>query len=360
MAKSDSKKKIAVDTSSGSMAFNRFEMQISQVLHMAIELYATSDFLIILDHYDDITLFDDAQNPNVVSYYQMKTSDEYILFSTALKEEWITKLYIQQDNPDWLVKELGLITNCPLHATITKAESAEGKQETVVIDAARTPVTSFREELLTKIKQDIADKKGISVDDVDLSKMVHIKTTLSIERHRDIVEKELGDFLNEKFSNITLDSVKTIFSTMIEVLTKRQSVETLDATTSFDEVRLKKGFTRDELDKVISRSMLISIPEITEIVPYFQETEKLEMFNAFTQITGDRMKKDAVLERILVALDDEMKVTAIQKGETAAEYIIRIADIVRAKDLRLSAIRDVMYTRVLGTCVFINSMRVKQ
>ena len=30
---------IAVDTGSGSMSYNRFEMQVSQILHMAIEIF---------------------------------------------------------------------------------------------------------------------------------------------------------------------------------------------------------------------------------------------------------------------------------------------------------------------------------
>lgn len=354
------KKAIAIDTSSGSMAFNRFEMQISQVLHMAIELYDTRDFLFVLDHYDDITLFDDASNPQVVSYYQMKTSDEHILFSTALKDDWITKLYIQQEKSDWLVKELGLITNCPVHISISKVEAKDKKSVTVILDKEKTPFVSFREEIISKIKGDIAEKSNISIDDVDLSKMVHIKTTLSIERHRDIVEKELTDFLNDKYSSISVDSVKTIFSTLIALLTKKQSVENLDENAVFDKVRAKKGISRSDLDKVISRSMLISIPDINAIVPHFAEDELLNMFNAYTQISGDRMKKDIVLENLILSLDEEMQQLKIEKDETVAFYVRRISESVRNKDRYLSAIRDEMYIRVLGTCVFINKMRVRQ
>ena len=50
-------KEVVVDTGSGSMAYNRFEMQVSQTLHMAIELFDSLDYLLVLDYYDDITLF---------------------------------------------------------------------------------------------------------------------------------------------------------------------------------------------------------------------------------------------------------------------------------------------------------------
>ena len=41
---------IAVDTSSGSMSYNRFEMQVSQTLHMAIEIFDNLDYLFVLDY----------------------------------------------------------------------------------------------------------------------------------------------------------------------------------------------------------------------------------------------------------------------------------------------------------------------
>ncbi len=47
----------SLDKKSGSLAYNRFEMQISQTLHMAIELYSNLNYLLVLDHhYDDISV----------------------------------------------------------------------------------------------------------------------------------------------------------------------------------------------------------------------------------------------------------------------------------------------------------------
>ena len=85
---------------------------------MAIELYPNLNYLLVLDHYDDITLFDDDVLPETVSYYQMKTSEDSISIDTAISEDWIAKLYEQLSNPEWFVKELGLITNCPLRVSV--------------------------------------------------------------------------------------------------------------------------------------------------------------------------------------------------------------------------------------------------
>lgn len=88
------KSKVAsIDTKAGSLAYNRLDMQASQALHMAIELFSNLNYLLVLDHYDDITIFDDDKSPRTVSYYQMKTNEESISINTALSEKWLEKLY---------------------------------------------------------------------------------------------------------------------------------------------------------------------------------------------------------------------------------------------------------------------------
>lgn len=115
------------DTKGGSIGYNRLDMQVSQALHMAIELYPNLNYLLIMDHYDDITLFDDEAAPKVVSYYQMKTSEDTISIDTAISEKWLSKLYSHLSNVELIVKELGLITNTPLRVTV-KIDGDGGKK----------------------------------------------------------------------------------------------------------------------------------------------------------------------------------------------------------------------------------------
>lgn len=51
-----------------------------------------------------------------------------------------------------------------------------------------------------------------------------MRTILSIPSHKEIVEQEMGTFLHKKYPKITMDSVKTIFNTMIDLLTRRQQM----------------------------------------------------------------------------------------------------------------------------------------
>lgn len=182
----------------------------------------------------------------------MKTNEEAISISTVLSEDWLVKLYTQLERPTWLVKELGLITNCPLKVTVkVKGRDGKSKNKTKIYTAEKTPFSNFNSTTIDKIKQDIAKKKGIKPEDVDLTKFVHMRTTLSIPKHREIVEQELGNFLHRKYPRITMDVVKAIMGAMLEILTKRQRYELLSENAPYNEVREKKV-----LQKVIFLGLL--------------------------------------------------------------------------------------------------------
>ena len=89
-----------------------------------------------------------------------------------------------------------LITNCPLVVSVTtKKDNGKNEKERKLFTSEKTSFLEFNPVTISKIKEDIAKKKGIDVDSVDLTKFFHIRTTLSIPRHREIVEQEMGDFL---------------------------------------------------------------------------------------------------------------------------------------------------------------------
>lgn len=353
-------KEVVVDTSSGSMAYNRFEMQVSQTLHMAIELFDSLDYLLVLDYYDDITLFDNESDPETVSYFQMKTNEEAISISTAISEDWLVKLYNQLERPEWLVKELGLITNCPLKVVVqTKDDKGKAKTEKMSYTAEKTSFSVFNPITVDKIKKDIAKKKGISPEKVDLSKFVHMRTTLSIPRHKGIVEQEMGEFLHKKYPRITIDSVKTIFSAMIDILTRRQQYELLSENAEYSEVREKKGVSQKDFARVIDEAMLISIPPFNEIilVSGLTEDEKYKASFEYTRIMADAQAKSESFTNLFIrarkAANDNMKKT----DETIWCYVNRLCDRVYAGNYIIESIYNRMYVCVLEICILINEMR---
>lgn len=304
------KSDVKVDTHSGSMAYNRLDMQVSQTLHMAIELFDNLDYLFVLDYYDDITLFDNDVNPDVVSYYQLKTNEESISINTAIANDWLAKLYTQLENPEWIVKELGLITNCPLKVTVSiKGETGKRKNKTNSYVAERTSFSQFNPITIELIKKDIASKKGIKVEDVDLSKFVHMRTTLSIPKHKEIVEQEMLNFLHAKYPKMTIDSHKTIFNAMIEILTKRQSYELLSDNADYSEVRQKKGISKKDFQRVIDEAIDISVPPFEEVekLSGLKEDDLYKISYEYTKLIADSQKSTESFINVFRKLQSLMK-----------------------------------------------------
>lgn len=352
-------KKIIIDTGAGSMAYNRLDMQVSQTLHMAIELYDSLDYLFILDYYDDITLFDDEKNPDIVSYYQMKTHEESISISTAISEDWLSKLYAQLYRTDCVVKELGLITNCPLKISV-RTQGIDGKQHlnTDTLTSEKTPFSKFNPITIEKIRKDIATKLGKKEEEIDLTKFVHMRTTLSIPKHKDIVEQEMGDFLHKRFPRITIDSVKTIFSSMIEILTKRQDYELLDSNTPYSIVREKKGITKSDFDRIIDESMIISIPPFEEImkVAGFSE-DKYKASYEYTMIMSDLQTKSESFTNVFMKVRTLCLENKKETNESIREYAKRLCNILYSKNTIIETIYNRMYISVLVVCILINEGR---
>ncbi len=350
------KEKISVDIKSGSLAYNRFEMQVSQTLHMAIELYPNLNYLLVLDHYDDITLFDHDVSPEFVSYYQMKTSEDSISIDTAISENWISKLYEHLNNPEWLVKELGLITNCPLKISVkNKDNSGNTHQEEKKYTAERTPFLQFNSIMTNKIKEDIATKKGIVASDVDLSKFVHMRTTLSIPKHHEIVEQEMGSFLQGRYPRITLESVKTIYNAMMNLLTQCQSCENLDISASFAEVRQKKGVSRSDFSRIIEESMYISVPEFNEIDSWvrYSVEEKPQAALEYTRILSDIKDRSDSFPVIFHQVKTAFCQNPQCDGESVKAYCERLYDILPLKN----PIYNKTYVTILAACMIINKWR---
>lgn len=359
MAKKQAKKDgkpVAIDTKTGSLTYNRFEMQVSQTLHMAIELYSDLNYLLVLDHYDDITLFDDDVSPEAVSYYQMKTSEDSISIDTAISEAWVAKLYEQLSNPEWMVKELGLITNCPLKVSV-KIKGDDGKlhSEEQKYVAERTPFMSFNQIMVDKIKADIAKRKGISVDDVDLSKFVHMRTILSIPKHREIVEQKMNDFLYGQYPRITIESAKTIFGAMMSLLSRCQSYEALDKNVTFAEVRQKKGISKSDFSRIIEESMYIAIPEFQEIDQWmgYSEEERMEAALEYTKVLPDVRGKSESFAALYRQVRSASRGNPRNNGESAKNYCERVYGILPNK----SPIYNKTYIGILIASMLVNEWR---
>lgn len=353
---------IKVDTAAGSRSYNRFEMQLSQALHMAIELYEDLNYLLILDHYDDITVFDLDTEPLTVSYYQMKTSEGTVTIDSAISKNWIAKLYEQLKRPeDWFVKELGLITNVPLEVKYKLIDENGKKFERMdTLAAERTSFKNLHQIVKNRIRADIAKKLKIKPEEVDLSKFAHLRTTLSVTSHRDLTEKEMTDFLFGKYPKITVETVKGIYAAMIELLSRRQSYETLPKDAKLSEVWKHKGVTRDDFNRLIDQAIIFAMPEYSEVEQYLapKSEERARVSLAYVTLNSDRLKRNnQSFYELFLKTKKQISDKPFNGKEMVKEYCQETANKIRGDNPLLCAPYDDYYIPVLITCLIINETR---
>lgn len=349
------KRPVSLDVRGGSLGYNRLDLQVSQVLHMAIELYPNLNYLFVLDYYDDITLFDNDIVPEAVSYYQVKSSEDSISIDTAISEAWLAKLYEHLRHPDWLVQELGLVTNCPLKVSFSVEENGTKKRREVAYSAEKSALVKFNPQVINKIKSDIADRNGIAASDVDLSKFVHMRTTLSIPKHREIVEQEMSGFLKKQYPRITVDAAQTIYYTMMDLLTRRQEYELLDKTASFCSVREKKGFAKDDFSRIIYESMLVAVPPFSEIqrVLQYEEDKRNKAAYEYSAMIEDFQNKSESFRAMFLKVRNLCIEIPYGSGEQISDYCKKIYNSI----IPPSPIYSELYVSVLIACVLINEWR---
>lgn len=331
----------------GSIAYNRLEMQISQTIHMAIELYDSLDYLFILDHDDDITLYDDQNQNNIVSYYQMKTSEDYFLLTTILSENWLLKLHNHLLNSDSFIKELGLITNCRIKLS-----------DEHILKADKTNFNKINNDILNKIKKDIAQKSNIPVENVDLSKFIHIRTILSIDKHQDIAEKEMSDFLYNKYHDIRVETIKTIFNSVIALLTKKQGYEKLNENASFEDLKSKKGFSKANFDEIIKTAIRINIPSFQDIMQLNLNFEESNLSLAYVKILADNNENSVSYQKMFNDVYDIVEKNSKNQNETIFNYINKCKNIYEEQyPLSMYIERNSVYIELIVIIIILNKQQ---
>ena len=204
------------------------------------------------------------------------------------------------------------------------------------------------------------EKCGISENEIDISKFAHLHTTLTIERHKDLVEKEMEDFLYEKYPKITVDTVKGIYSALIDLLTKRQEYERLSDNAPFAEVKRFKGFTKSELKRVIDKAILLSIPTFDDVMKMsgVSSDDMVKVSLPYTQILTDSNNiKDETFQGLFNLVSEILIEKPYDEKSIPWEYGFEIADITYERKPLYKTPYNSEYIATLVICMLINASR---
>ena len=157
-----------------------------------------------------------------------------------------------------------------------------------------------------------------------------------------------------------MDTVKGIYSSLVDLLTKRQEYEHMPEDAALDEVKRHKGFTRTELSRVIDKAIMLSLPTFEEVQKAAGVGPEMYMRLSFpyVQILTDSNKKtDESFPTLYNTTLEEMNSSAYDGDGTPWEYGQIIGQRVHERVPLLRTVYNKDYIAVLTICLLINESR---
>lgn len=235
----------------GSRTKNRLTIQISYAIRLIMDFYST-DFLVMMDYIEDVSVISDPDNPSAIHLYQIKTksTDRQYLLSAVIKDEWFQKLYRNALKYSDYVDSASLVCNTDIVVSGTE-----------VFPNERTGLDDKSiEENIKKIRKAIAKDQNVNEADIDLSKFFFVRSLLSTKNHKAEVEHEFQDFLLGQDANLQVATAKSIFTVLYDELDKRFNEEINEDCTDVQEIMSKKGLDGRTIKEIISCGLAIQIP----------------------------------------------------------------------------------------------------
>ena len=260
----------------------------------------------------------------------------------------------------------------PLH--IGKGRTV-GTAIAAIIDYVENPGKTDNGNLITSWQCDsrVADSEFL------FSKQQYIKNTGRVRGSDDVIAyhlrqsfrpgeippeeaNRLGCELARRFTKgnhprITLESAKTIFSAMMDMLSRRQAYDALESDASFAEVRKNKGISKADFSRIIEESMYIAIPTFQEIDQWmgYPEDEKLKAALEYTKVMADIQGKSESFATIYRQIKTACQNNQRDNEEAVSTYCNRIYCALPNKN----PIYNKEYVGVLTVSMLINEWRMK-
>lgn len=272
----DSHKEIA-----GSRTKNRLTVQVSYAFQLIMDFY-TTDFLVMMDYIEDISIICNPSNPSEIHLYQVKTktADKQYSFNAVIKEEWYQKLYKNAQKYAGYVESASVVCN-------TEVVSNQNP----VFPNAKTSLEEKKiQSNVQKIRKAIATDIGVKEEEVDLSKFYFVKTSLSTKGHKSEIEHEFEDFLLKKDSDLQVVTVKSIFKLIYEELDEKFGNEIDEDCTDIQEIFDQKGVNSERIKEIIACGLAVQIPTLEKLFSEFnirRVSEKKQYTSRFLKIKTD-------------------------------------------------------------------------
>lgn len=251
----------------GSRTKNRLTVQISYAIQLIMDFY-TTDFLIMMDYIEDVSVIRNSDNPSSIHLYQIKTksSDQQYQLSAVIKDEWFQKLYRNSAKYGEYVDGASLVCNTGI---VVSGKEVFPNEKTRLDDKAVQMNAA-------KIRTAIAKDLKVNESEVDLSKFFFVRSTLSTKGHKAEVEYQFQNFLLEQDADLQVATAKSIFSLLYDELDKRFNEEVNEDCSDIQEIFSKKGLSGKCIKEIIACGLAIQLPTPDKLFADFNITSVSE------------------------------------------------------------------------------------
>ncbi|AMV35862.1 DUF4297 domain-containing protein [Planctomyces sp. SH-PL62] len=245
---------------SGAMAANRFDFQRDWALCHLFELQeGGKDYVLVMEHHDDVVVLDSPVDPKAVDCYQIKTADSHWSLTALLRPKKLKKakgksilgkMYENCLVFKASVRSVNLVSNYPYRMDL-KCGTKSDTKDTICLN-------ELADEEADGVIDKIMNEHGLTAPPVflDLAKLV--VTALSVHDHADHAKGKLVAFLERERPGISI-AVGPLYNTL------------------YDELRRKANYEKQGLDyDGVLKHKAISRAQFTGLISKLREEKKFE------------------------------------------------------------------------------------
>ncbi|MCY8929856.1 DUF4297 domain-containing protein [Bacillus subtilis] len=246
---------------SGSRSANRFDYQKDWAILKLIELHKSGeDYLLVLDYYDDIVVFDSEEEPEKVEFFQVKTGSSNWTLKKLLKRNKgkngplpsiLGKMYgCKMQFPDHTLS-LNFISNFSLSIDLKDKK----KKST---ESSEVPFSEICDKKLSEIVEQLKEEHSITDDPEFVEITFFRKTNLALIEREPFVKGKLGDYL-EEIDPSGMFRLSLVYNSLFDEVKRKNNYE--GDISDFEDLAQKKGIGRNAFESMINQ---------------FTKTEKVE------------------------------------------------------------------------------------
>ncbi|MFJ5717304.1 DUF4297 domain-containing protein [Neobacillus sp. NPDC093127] len=250
----DLKQKIAEQRpreSSGSRSSNRFDYQKDWAILKLLELHKSGkDYLLVMDYYDDIIIFDSETSPENMEFFQIKTSDA----NWTLRRLLSRKKGEKGPLPSIIGKMYGCKLQFPNHTLSLNFVSNAylsidlKEKKTKSLSKREIPFTEICDKKITEVINQLKEEHSLT-EDPDFMEITFFRVSdLILNERETFVKGKLSDFLEELNPKGTF-KISLVYNTLFDEVKRKNNYE--GNIYDFDELSKRKGISRSQFTSII-------------------------------------------------------------------------------------------------------------